>query len=141
MCVQRFDNLLSPVVLSLMRKNEEKAARTTIYAAGSDVLLVSNFILENLYLFLSLLQADVSHGIFAIEDLGDLLEGRAFSLNEDEVHPDCFKDIPKLQTQWVLENRDHEDVERFKKGGSYGIEEPEIPAVRQVLNGDRVRLG
>jgi hypothetical protein len=79
-----------------------------IYAAGSDVLLVRDLILANLYLFLSLFQVDVSHGIFAIEDLGDLLEGRAFSLNEDEVDPDRFNNIPKLQTQCALENRDHQ---------------------------------
>jgi hypothetical protein len=87
-----------------MRKNEEKAARATIHAAGSDVPVVSKIIMANLYLFFSLFQADVSHGIFAIEDLGDLLKGRAFGLNEDEVHPDGFKDIPKLQTQYVLES-------------------------------------
>lgn len=88
--------------------NEEKVTRATIYAAGSDVLLVSELILANLYLFLSLFQVDVSHGIFAIEDLGDLLKGRAFSLHEDEVDPDRFNHIPKLQTQCVLENKDHQ---------------------------------
>jgi hypothetical protein len=108
MSVQRFENLLSPVVLSLIWKNEEKTARTTNIADGSDVLLVSKLILANLYLFLSLLQADVSDGIFAIEDPGDLLEGRAFSLNEDKVHPDRFKDIPKLDTQCMLEKRNYE---------------------------------
>jgi len=117
MGVQRLDNLLNPVVQSLMRKNGEKAARATICAAGSDVLLVGDLILLNRYLFLGLFQADMSHGIIAIEDLGDLLKGRSFSLREDKVNPDRFKDIPK------------------------SIEEPEIPAVRQVLNGDRIGLG
>jgi hypothetical protein len=72
------------------------------------MLFVSDLILVNLYLFSSLFQVDVSHSIFAIEDLGDLLEGRAFCLNEDEVDPDRFNDIPKLQTQCVLEHRDHQ---------------------------------
>jgi hypothetical protein len=80
----------------LIRTNEEKAARATIYALGLDVLLSSGLIMENLYLFLSLFQADMSHGILAIEDRGDLLESGAFSLDEDEVDPDKFKYIPTL---------------------------------------------
>ena len=71
------------------------------------MLLVSDLSLANLHLFLNLLQVDVGHGILAIEDLGDFLEGRAFSLDEDKEHPDRLKNIPKLQTQCVLENRDH----------------------------------
>lgn len=115
MCFQILDYyLLNSVVLLLTRKKGEKAARATIYAATcfssaiSDVLLISDLILENLYLFSSLFQVDVSHGISAIEDLGDLLERRASSLHEDEVDPDRFNDIPKLETQCVLENRYHQ---------------------------------
>jgi hypothetical protein len=69
------------------------------------MLLFNSVIVANLYLFPSLFHADVSHGIFAVEDFGDLLEGRAFSLHEDEVHPNRFDDIPKLQTQCILEQR------------------------------------
>jgi hypothetical protein len=115
MCVQILDYyLLNSVVLLLTRKKEEKDARATMYAPTcfsstiSDVLLISDLILENLYLFPSLFQVDVSHGIAAIEDLGDLLERRASSLHEDEVDPDRFNDIPKLETQCVLENRYHQ---------------------------------
>lgn len=80
-------------------------APTCFSSTISDVLLISDLILENLYLFPSLFQVDVSHGIAAIEDLGDLLERRASSLHEDEVDPDRFNDIPKLETQCELENR------------------------------------
>jgi hypothetical protein len=87
-----------------------------MYTAGSDVfLVVSDLIMENRNLFLSLLHADVSHGIFAIKDPGDLFEGGAFGLDEDEVDPNRFNDIPKLQTQCVLEDRCHETSEVFRK--------------------------
>jgi hypothetical protein len=98
-----------------MRKTEEKAARATIYALCLDLLLVSDLIMENLYLFLSLFQTDMSHCILAIKDRGDLLESRAFSFDEYEVDPDRFKDIPTLQTQGVLENSDHKEAGKFRK--------------------------
>lgn len=68
-----------------------------MYTARSDMLLVvSNLIMENLNLLLGLLHADVGHGIVAIKDPGDFLEGRTLGLDEDEVDPDGFNDIPKL---------------------------------------------
>jgi len=91
-----------------MQKNEKKAAGATIHAAGSDGLLRTLLILVNLYLFLRLCHVDMGHRIFTIKDLGDLFEGRAFSLNEDEVYPNRFNNIPKLQDTYVLENRDHQ---------------------------------
>lgn len=74
------------------------------------MLLVSDLSLLNFNLFLSLCQVDVSHVFFAIEDRSDLLKSGAFSLDEDEVDPDSFKDIPTLQTQGVLDNRDQKEV-------------------------------
>ena len=76
--------------------------RVTIYAADSDSLLATSLVLVNLYLFLSLIHVDMSNSILAIEDLGDLFEGGAFSLNEDEVDPDRFEDIPNLQVHYKL---------------------------------------
>jgi hypothetical protein len=72
------------------------------------VLIVSDLILENLYLFLSLCHINMSHSIIAIKYLGNLLQSGAFSLNEDEVDPDGFEDIPKLQTQCVLDKLGHQ---------------------------------
>jgi hypothetical protein len=60
------------------------------------VFVISVFTLLNRYFFLSLFHVDVSNSILAIEDLGDLFEGGALSLDEDEVDPDRFNDIPKL---------------------------------------------
>ena len=65
-------------------------------SALSNVSLITELILENLNLLLSLLHVDVGNGIFTIEDLGDLLKGRALGLDEDEVDPDGFQDIPAL---------------------------------------------
>lgn len=81
------------------------------------MLLVSDLILADLHLLLSLCQIDVGHGILAIEDLGDLLEGRSLSLDEDEVNPDRLNDIPKLQTQRVREQRSLKTLECLEKVG------------------------
>jgi hypothetical protein len=81
-----------------------KKRKNTDFPGGSVVLLVSDLDLSlvNLHLFLNLFQDDVGPGILAIEDLGDLLEGRAFSLDEDEVDPDRLNEIPKLQTRMCI---------------------------------------
>lgn len=81
------------------RENENKD-----FPRGSAVLLVSDLHLSlvNLYLFLNLCQVDVGPGILTIEYLGNFLEGRAFSLDKDEVDPDCLNEIPKLQTNMCI---------------------------------------
>ena len=82
--------------------------RVIIYAADLNRLLATSLVLVNLYLFLSLFHVNVSNSILAIEDLGNLFEGGAFSLREDEVDPDRFEDIPKLQVHCKLVNRGHQ---------------------------------
>lgn len=95
----------------------------------------------NLNLFLGLCHVDVSDGgVLTIEDRGDLLESRPSSLDEDEVDPDRFNDIPTLQTRGVLENRDQKDVRSVEERGAYGIEDPEIIGLLQPVNGKIVRL-
>lgn len=86
-------------------KINSKERQNTDISGRSGLLLVSDLTPANLHLLLNLFQVDVGHGILAIEDPSDLLEGRAFSLDEDEVDPDRLKDIPNLQTQCMLESR------------------------------------
>jgi hypothetical protein len=52
---------------------------------------------SDLDLLLDLRQVDVSHGILAVEDLGNLLERGALGLDEDEVDPDELDKIPELE--------------------------------------------
>jgi hypothetical protein len=52
---------------------------------------------SDLDLLLDLGEVDVSHGVLAVEDLGDLLEGGALGLDEDEVDPDELDEIPELR--------------------------------------------
>jgi hypothetical protein len=52
--------------------------------------------LTHVDLLLDLLEIDVGNSALAIENLGNLLQGRALSLNEDEVHPDSFDEVPNL---------------------------------------------
>ena len=115
MCVHRFDNLLNSVVLSLTQKKKRKLPEQQ-FMSSSDVVVVSDLMLLNLYLFLSLCHVDMSHSVFAIEDRGDLLESGAFSLDEDEVNPDRFKYIPTLQTQTrIREQRSSKTSEGLRK--------------------------
>ena len=62
-----------------------------------DLLLVGLVMVLHCDLLLGLCHVDVSHSIFAIEDLGDLLERRTLGLNKDEVNPDEFDQVPALQ--------------------------------------------
>ena len=52
---------------------------------------------SNLHLFLDLLKVNMSNGILAVEDLGNLLERGALGLNKDEVDPDQLDNIPELE--------------------------------------------
>jgi hypothetical protein len=52
---------------------------------------------SDLDLLLDLGEVDVSHGVLAVEDLGDLFEGGALGLDEDEVDPDELDEIPELE--------------------------------------------
>jgi hypothetical protein len=52
---------------------------------------------SDLDLLLDLRQVDVSHGILAVEDLGNFLERGALGLDEDEVDPDELDKIPELE--------------------------------------------
>jgi hypothetical protein len=67
---------------------------TTISGLLSVVLLTRR---SDLDLLLDLGEVDVSHGVLAVEDLGDLLEGGALGLDEDEVDPDELDEIPELR--------------------------------------------
>ena len=69
----------------------------TTLLKGSDVLLVAVLGLVDLDLLRSLLQADVGDLVLAVEDLGNLFEGEALGLGEDEVNPDELDTIPKLE--------------------------------------------
>ena len=70
---------------------------------SSDVLLGGGFVVVNLDLLRSLFHADMSNGILAIEDLGDLLESGALGFGEHEVHPDSLDKVPELTTISVFE--------------------------------------
>ena len=52
--------------------------------------------LGDLDLLLDLRQVDVGHGVVAVEDLGDLFEGGALGLDEDEPDPDELDEVPEL---------------------------------------------
>lgn len=52
--------------------------------------------LGDLDLLLDLRQVDVGDGVVAVEDLGDLLEGGALGLDEDEPDPDELDEVPEL---------------------------------------------
>ena len=64
---------------------------------SSHVLLGGCFVVENLDLLRSLFQADMSHCILSIENLGDLFEGGALGFGEHEVDPDSLDAVPKLE--------------------------------------------
>ena len=53
-------------------------------------------VLGRMKLLLDLGQADVCHGIVAIENASNFLEGRALGLDVDKVHPDELESIPNL---------------------------------------------
>jgi hypothetical protein len=54
----------------------------------------------------SLLQADMGNGVLAVEDLGDLFEGRSLGFWEHEVHPDGLDQVPKLNLLVSIETRE-----------------------------------
>jgi hypothetical protein len=51
---------------------------------------------SDLDLLLDLGEVDVGDSVLAVEDLGNLLEGGALGLDEDEVDPDELDKIPEL---------------------------------------------
>jgi hypothetical protein len=91
------------MTLSASRRSQVRRTSTHWYliVENSDVPLGGLLGVVNLDLLRGLLQADMSHrgSILAIEDLGDLFEGRALGFWEHEVHPDGLDKVPKLETQ------------------------------------------
>ena len=69
--------------------------------------------MENLNLFRSLFHADMSHSLLTVENLSDLFEGGALGFHEDEVNPDSLGAVPKLETQYVLEQKSQSSESRM----------------------------
>ena len=61
------------------------------------MLLVGGLVLVDLDLLLGLGEVDVGNVLVAVEDGGDLLQGGTLGLDEDEVDPDGFEDVPALR--------------------------------------------
>lgn len=80
------------------------------------LLLAARVVLREMQLLLDLLEVDVRHGVLAVEDAGDLLEGRATGLDVEEVHEDGLAGVPE------------------------GVEEHEVPVVGEVLPRELVGL-
>jgi len=53
-------------------------------------------VLGRVQLLLDLGEADVGHGVVAVEDARDLLERGALGLDVDEVNPDELECVPEL---------------------------------------------
>jgi len=58
-------------------------------------------VLGGVQLLLDLGEADVGHGVVAVEDARNLLEGRALGLDVDEVDPDELERVPELRSMLV----------------------------------------
>jgi len=82
----------------------------------------------------------MSHSFFAIEDLGDLFESGALGLDEDEIDPEEFNEIPTLQTQSVLANRRYKEAGGLEESRTYSVEDPEVIRLGQLGNGNVVGL-
>lgn len=50
---------------------------------------------------LDLVQVDVSDGVLAIEDTGDVFEGGTLGFDVEEIHEDKFDHVPKLEISLV----------------------------------------
>jgi hypothetical protein len=80
------------------RKQLLRTAGSAVLSDNLNMLLAGSLVVTDLDLLCGLLQADVSHSIFAVEDPGTLLESEALGFREDEVHPDKLEEIPNLDS-------------------------------------------
>lgn len=77
-----------------------------------------------------LVEIEMCHGIFPVEDLCNFLKRWAVRLHIDEVHKNKFKGVPELVVISASAFSYPNEIRGLHKGGvAYSIEQHEVPVI------------